>query len=186
MLARESEMTAHEPKAIVAYWLVPTEPTRSFFASTIADLAARFDAPLFEPHVTIYAAGKGEDIRAEVLSHALADCDPFRLSVRNIQCSDEFMKTVFVQFEQSPLLSRLSRALQRASALHDEYQLNPHLSLIYKKMTRSAKIEVAASASLPFTEVLFDSAKAIISPEQIKSRQDVEAWRVAAVQRLTE
>jgi 2'-5' RNA ligase len=186
MLARQSEMTARGPKAIVAYWLMPAEPTRRFFASTIAELAARFDAPLFEPHVTIYAAGKGEDSPAEVLSHALTDCNPFRFSVRNIQYSDEFTKTVFVQFEPSPPLSGLSRALQKASALHDEYQLNPHLSLIYKRMTHSAKIEVAASVSLPFTEVRFDSAKAVIGPARIRSLQGVEAWRVAAVQRLSE
>jgi hypothetical protein len=186
MLARQSEMTARGPKAIVAYWLMPAEPTRSFFASTIAELAARFDAPAFEPHVTIYAAGKGEDLPAEVLSRSLIDCNPLRLSVRNIQYSDEFTKTVFVQFEPNPPISRLSRALQQASALHDEYQLNPHLSLIYKKITRSAKIELAASVRLPFTEVLFDSAKAVICPARIKSRQDVEVWRVAAVQRLTE
>ena len=70
MLARQSEMTAREPKAIVAYWVTPAEPTRSFFASTIAELAARFDAPLFEPHVTIYATREGEDIPGEVLSRA--------------------------------------------------------------------------------------------------------------------
>jgi hypothetical protein len=186
MLARHLEMTPRGPKAIVAYWLMPAEPTRSFFASTIAKLAARFDAPLFEPHVTIYAASKGEDIPAEILSRALTDCDPFRLSVRNIQYSDDFTKTVFVQFEPSPPLSALSRALRQASALHDEYQLNPHLSLIYNKMTRSAKTELAASVRLPFTEVLFDSAKAVICPARIRSRQDLEAWHVAAVQRLTE
>jgi 2'-5' RNA ligase superfamily len=186
MLARQSEMTARGPTAIMAYWLMPAKPTRSFFASTVAELAARFDAPVFEPHVTIYAGGKGEDIPAEVLSRALTDWNPFRLSVRNIQYSDEFTKTVFVQFEPSPPLSELSHALRQASTWHDEYQLNPHLSLIYKTMTRSAKIEVAASVSLLFTEVLFDSAKAVICPAPMKSRQGVEAWRVAAVQRLSE
>ncbi len=64
-------MRAPEPKTIVAYWLTPAEPARSFFASTIAELAARFDAPSFEPHVTIYAGEKGDDNPAEVLSHAL-------------------------------------------------------------------------------------------------------------------
>jgi len=34
-------------------WLIPAETARSFFMSTIGELAARFDAPLFEPHVTI-------------------------------------------------------------------------------------------------------------------------------------
>ncbi len=178
-------MAERGAKAIVAYWLTPAEPTRSFFVSTVGELAARFDAPLFEPHMTIYAAREGEDIPGEVLSRALTDCNPFRLSVRNIRYSDEFTKTVFVQFEPSPPFSELSRAFQQASALHDEYALNPHLSLIYKKMTRSAKTEVAAAVSLPFTEVLFDSAKAVICPARIESRQDVEAWRIAAVQRLT-
>jgi 2'-5' RNA ligase len=184
MPTRQSEMKACAPKAIVAYWLIPAKPARSFFASTIAKLAARFDAPLFEPHVTIYAAGKGEDVPADVLNLALTDCTPFRLSVRYIQYSDEFTKTVFVQFEPSPPLSGLSSALRQASALHDEYQLNPHLSLIYKKMTRSTKIDVAASVSLPFTEVLFDSVRAVICPAQVRSHQDVEAWRVATIQTL--
>lgn len=179
-------MTARGPKAIVAYWLIPAEPARSFFASTIAELCARFDAPVFEPHVTIYAAAKGDEIPAKVLSHALTDRHPFRLAVRNIQYSDEFTKTVFVQFEPSPPLSRLSRVLQEASGGPDAYQLNPHLSLIYKKMNRSARIELAASIRLPFTEVLFDSAKAVICPARIETCRDVEAWRVAAVQRLPE
>jgi hypothetical protein len=105
--------------------------------------------------------------------------------IRDIQCSDEFTKTVFVQFEPSPSLSRLSRALQQASALQDEYELNPHLSLIYKKMTREARMEVASSVRVPFTEVLFDSAKAIVCPTSIKSRADVESWMVVATQSLT-
>ncbi|HEV2841550.1 MAG TPA: 2'-5' RNA ligase family protein [Chthoniobacterales bacterium] len=178
-------MTAHEPKALVAYWLIPAEPARTFFASLIAELAARFDAPPFEPHVTIYAAGDGGENADEVLNQALDGTKPIRLSIRDIQYSDEFTKTVFVQFEPSRALSELCQALQHASALHDEYQLNPHLSLIYKKMTLSTKIDAVASVRLPFTEVLFDSVKAIVSPAQVESREDVEAWRAAAVQRLT-
>ena len=132
-------MTDREANRILAYWLLPAEATRDFFASTIAELAARFDAPVFEPHVTIYAARSGYEDPAEVLSSALARCEPFRLSVRDIQCSDEFTKTVFVRFEASAQLSRLSRALQQASTSHDEYQLNPHLSLIYKEMTHGGE-----------------------------------------------
>ena len=151
----------------------------------IAKLASRFGAPRFEPHLTIYATRKGNEDPHDVLRGALAGCQPFRLLIRDIQCSDEFTKTVFVQFEPSPRLSRLSRALQQASALQDEYELNPHLSLIYKKMTREARMEVASSVRVPFTEVLFDSAKAIVCPTSIKSRADVESWMVVATQSLT-
>lgn len=169
----------------MAYWLTPAEPARSFFASTIAELAARFEAPIFEPHVTIYAGEKGDDIPAQVLRRALTGCKPLRLLARDIRYSDEFTKTLFVQFEPNPALSHLSRALQQASARHDQYELNPHLSLIYKKIALAAKIEVVDSVKLPFADVLFDSANAIISAPRVESRQDVEAWRIAAVQLLT-
>src|SRR5204862_2008676 len=139
------------------------------------------DAPTFEPHVTIYGTRRGEDVPAKVLNCALLGCAPFRLSVRNLQYSDSFTKTVFVQFEPSPPLAQLSHALQQASALRDRYDLNPHLSLIYKKMAHLPKRDLTASVRLPFTEVLFDLAKVVICPEQIESRQDVESWRVAAV-----
>jgi hypothetical protein len=178
-------MKTNESRALLAYWLVPAEPRRIFFASTIAQLAVRFNAPLFEPHVTIYATRKGQEDPAEVLSAALAGRGSFPLLVRDVQCSDEFTKTVFVRFEQSPELSRLKCALQEASAGHDEYELNPHLSLIYNEMSPDDKIAIATSIHLPFTEILFDCAKAIISPTPVRSREDVEAWRVVATQKLT-
>jgi hypothetical protein len=184
MLARQLGMTARGPGESVAYWLMPAEPARSFFAAAIARLAARFDAPLFEPHVTIYAARSGDDIPAEVLRCVVANCNRLRLAVRDIQYSDEFTKTLFVRFESSPPLAKLSRTFQQVSALHAEYELNPHLSLLYRKMLLPEKTEAAASIRLPFTEVLFDSVNAVISPARVRSRQDVEAWRVAAVQRL--
>lgn len=170
---------------MVVYWLIPAEPARRFLAATIAELAARFDAPLFEPHVTLYATQTGHEDPAHVLTRALADCQSFRLSAQDIQHSDEFTKTVFVQFAPSPPLANLSRTLRQASTRHDEYELNPHLSLIYQAMPRATRAVVAASVSLPFTEVLFDSVKAIRSPAQVRSRPDVEAWLVEAEQRLT-
>jgi 2'-5' RNA ligase superfamily protein len=184
MFIRQSKMRARGAGTSVAYWLIPAEPMRRFLAGTIAELAAHFEAPLFEPHVTVYATRIGNDDPAEVLTRALSDCNSFRLSVRDIQGSDEFVRTLFLQFEPSPQLAKLSQTLQQASALHDEYQLNPHMSLIYKTMPQAMRMEVAASVSLPFTEVHFDSAKAISGPAQVGSRQDVEAWLVEAEQRL--
>jgi hypothetical protein len=131
MLARHSGMTACGPKTMVAYWLIPAEAARSFSVSIIAELAARFDAPTL-PHVTIYGTRMGEDMPAEVLNRALLGCPPFRLSVRNLQYSDSFTKTVFVQFEPSPPLRtaeprpstsvRLARPIRSQSTLESNLQ----------------------------------------------------------------
>ena len=186
MFVRESEVSAQSRQQIVAYWLMPAEPARTYFVSLIADLAARFDASVFEPHLTIYVTTAGSEKADEVIQRVFADCGPYRLVISGTAYSDEFTKTVFVEFQPNEELIRLSGNFRRASAGQDEYQLNPHLSLIYKTMSRATKEEIATSLRFPFDEVLFDSAKAVISPADIKSREDVESWRVLAVQSLNE
>ena len=170
---------------ILTYWLIPAEPARSHFASIIGDLSARFDAPVFEPHLTIYATTMGEDEGAAVLKQVVADCRAYTLRLSGVGHSDEYTKTVFAQFHASEALSRLSGNFREASSIKDEYQLNPHVSLIYKTMPAERKVEIASSVRLPFEEVRFDSAWAVISPADIQSREDVEAWQVVATQKLT-
>lgn len=172
-------------KEILTYWLVPAEPAKTFFVETIASLAERFDAVVFEPHVTIHVTGKNVEKPAIILRRRLSSCSPYRLKVRNIDSSDEFTKTLFVRFESDPRLADLNTALRGVSRAEDEYQLNPHLSLLYQKLDDETKRNTAKSIRLPFTEVVFDCAKAVISPAEIKSREDVEKWRVIAEHRLT-
>jgi hypothetical protein len=159
--------------------LVPAEPAKTFFIATIASLAAKFDAVVFEPHLTIHVTNSSLEEPAIVLRRTVAT-SPYRLKVRNIDSSDAFTKTLFLQFEADTRLAQLSEKLRRASGSGDDYQLNPHLSLIYKKMEGDEKRKIAQSIQLPFVDVLFDSAKAVISPAEIQSRADVEAWRVVA------
>src|SRR6266404_7066618 len=184
MFVRKSGMIPGE-KTIVTYWLTPAEPARSYFASVISDLAARFEAPVFQPHLTIYVTKPEKKNAGTSLKHALTDCrGAYRLSISGIDHSDEFTKTVFVQFEPDEELTRLSANFRRASGAHREYELNPHLSLIYKTMSHETKKEIARSLTFPFEDVLFYSAKAVISPAKIESRADVEGWRIVAEQRL--
>jgi 2'-5' RNA ligase len=169
----------------VTYWLCPAEPARTHLATLIQTLAEEFEAPVFEPHVTVYITNsRGEDPNI-VLDQALKERGPYRLSVRAIDYGDKFTNTLFVQFEPDRELSRLSKSLRRAFRTEFNYELNPHLSLMYKTMSAEHKLKLARSIALPFPEVEFDSAKAVISPARISSREDVEAWRVIAERRLT-
>jgi 2'-5' RNA ligase len=171
-------------KTIVTYWLIPAEPARSHFHSLIQDLARRFHAPVFEPHVTLYVTEPGNENPADVLKDTLHKIKPPSLSITAVNYSDEFTKTLFVEFRPDGSLARLNGKLRASSASGPEYQLHPHLSLIYKTMSRETKMQLANSLRLPFDDVRFDSAKAVISPAKIESRADVEAWRIVAEQRL--
>ena len=169
---------------ILAYWLIPAEPAWSYFRSLIRDLATRFDAPEFEPHLTFYVTNAGNDNPTSVLEEVLVNLRPLRLSIAGIDYSDEFTKTLFVQFQPDETLAKLSEKLRSASVAPCEYQLNPHLSLIYKKMPLETKMEIANSPCLPFIEVEFDSVKAIVSSAKIATSDDVNSWRVVATQLL--
>jgi 2'-5' RNA ligase len=173
------------PQEIITYWLCPAEPARTRFAKIINDLAARFDAPVFEPHVTLYVAGAAGQQPRAVLDGVMQGKQPFRLTVRGVDYSDKFTKTLFVQFEPNTDLAQFSDDLQRASARPSDYELNPHLSLIYKEMDIAIKRQLASSIALPFTDVMFDNVKAVLSPAKVESRRDVEAWRVVAERKLT-
>jgi 2'-5' RNA ligase len=170
----------------VTYWLCPAEPARSEFARLIGDLAARFDAPVFEPHVTIHVTRADQEDPASVLDKIVKGRRPYRLNVRGVNYSDKYTKTLFVQLAPTAELAQLSEDLRRASVSPSDYQLNPHVSLLYKTMDEERKRQLAPSITLPFTEVNFSGVKAVLSPGEIKSYEDVEAWRVIAECGLTQ
>ena len=170
---------------IVTYWLIPAEPARSYFRSLIRDLAIRCDAPVFEPHVTLYVTEAAAENPAEVIQSVLGEFRPIRLAASGLDCAEKFTKTLFVQFDSNAAVTELSERLRSASVSRREYELNPHLSLIYKSMPSEAKRELMNSLTLEITQVEFDAVMAVISPAKIESRQDVEAWRMVATERLT-
>ena len=173
-------------ETIITFWLIPVESARRYFHSLIRDLARRFDAPVFESHLTLYVTTAAkEEGPAATLQSAVANSKICRLSIAGIDFSEEFTKTLFVQFRPDEALTALNEKLRAVSASQDEYQLNPHLSLIYKKLSPETKVEIANSLRLPFDDVEFDTVRAVISPAKIESRADVDAWRVIAEEKLT-
>src|SRR5689334_18638151 len=85
-------------RIVIAYWLIPTEPLGSYFQSVINDLAERYDAPEFEPHVTVHVGVECTNTVDEVLSKAGQGCERIVLQSLEVSGSSEFTKTLFVQF----------------------------------------------------------------------------------------
>jgi 2'-5' RNA ligase len=165
-------------RIVIAYWLIPAEPAHRFCQDLINDLARRYDAPVFEPHLTIYAGADSTDAVETTLSKAARDCEPIVLQALEVSHSDEFIKTLFVEFGLNSKLQQLNQVISSAPQNPSDYDLKPHLSLLYKKVSVQTRRRLACSIEVPFSQVIFDSLKAVrcISPTQ--SRADVEAWSV--------
>ena len=172
-------------RTVIAYWLIPAEPAHSFFQGVINDLARRYDAPIFEPHLPIHVGANDAHAAKKALSTAARECEPVNLKSAGIDHSDEFIKTLFVQLAPNKKLRQLNDIIRNAAEDSCGYELNPHLSLLYKKMPAAAQRELAGSIKALFLEITFDTLKAVrcISPTQ--SRADVEAWRVIATGELS-
>jgi 2'-5' RNA ligase len=165
-------------QTVIAYWLIPSEPARSFFKRIINDLARRYEAPLFEPHVTIYVGVDRPDAARNALEDAARQCKRLRLTPLGIDQSAEFIKTLFVQFAMSSELRQINHIIREAAHDSSQYELKPHLSLLYKNLAAAIRAELAASITMPFSEILFDSLQAIRCVAPTQTGADVEAWEL--------
>jgi len=171
-------------RIVIAYWLIPAEPARSLFHGVINDLARRYDAPLFEPHVTIHVGLNRAAAAETAISQAPRACKPIKLKALEIGHSSEFIKTLFVQFALNAELRQLNEIIRDAEQDSSHYELKPHLSLLYKKMPAVTRRELMDSIMAPFSEVTFDALKAVRCISPTRTRADVEAWRVVAATEL--
>ena len=172
-------------QTVIAYWLIPSEPARSFLQRIINDFARRCDAPVFEPHVTIHVGADRADAAKHALGNAARECKLIRLIPLGIDQSDEFIKTLFVQFRMSAELQIIADTIRGVANDSSQYELNPHLSLLYKNLAAATRRELATSINVPLFEVTFDAIKAVRCVSPTKSVADVEAWQVVAAASLS-
>ena len=165
---------------VIAYWLIPSEPAHSYLQGLINQLAPRYNAPVFEPHVTVHVGVNCADAVDEVLSNAAQECERIVLRALEVSDSSEFIKTLFLQFAPTTELQQLNQSIHTAAQDSSDYQLNPHLSLLYQRMSIQKRRVLARSIEIPFSEVTFDSLKAVRCISPTRNRADVEAWRVVA------
>ena len=173
-------------QTVIAYWLIPSEPAHSFFQRMINDLARRCDAPVFEPHVTIHVGADRADAAKNALGDAARECKLIGLTPLGIDQSDEFTKTLFVDFPVSAELRNINGIIREAANDSSHYQLKPHLSLLYQNLAAPTRRELTASINVPLFEVTFNAIKAVRSVSPTESGADVEAWHVVAAASLSD
>lgn len=168
----------------VSFWLIPASNDKAFFQKIIDNLAQEYDAPTFTPHVTIYSGEYAADeSHRELIEKAIHSVQSFSLKVDQLLYTEEFTKTLFVQFHSNSILSNISETLQRSSKTPSNLALNPHLSLIYQYLNEERKKELATSSKIP-SEVFFDEVRAIDTPEKVQQTEDVESWKLICTRKL--
>ena len=170
-------------KVATIYWLLPAKPERDLFCEVVRILRKEFRAPNFEPHLTLFSTTKDRQSPKRVLREIRSRA--IRLSARAAGFSSEFTKTLFVRFKSSPELKKFVAELGRATKSRAKSPSDPHVSVLYKKLPRAAKKELAAVMKLPFRTVVFDSIAAVRCPLPSRTAADVERWKILAKKSLS-
>jgi 2'-5' RNA ligase len=169
-------------KTATVYWLLPAKPERDLFCEIVRILRKEFRAPNFEPHLTLFSTRKLSESPKKVLKQI--SMQPVRLTTRGAGFSSEFTKTLFVRFKSSDALRKLVVDCSRAAKSRAKAPSDPHVSLLYKKLPRSAKKQLAAVMKLPFRSVVFDSIAAVRCASPSRTKADVDAWKILAKKSL--
>ena len=169
---------------MISYWLIPADRQREQLATLIGQITHRYDAPAFEPHLTLYSSDDSEEHARRVLDHIAAQHRAVELRISGITHSEKFTKTLFVQFANNAEAQQLRDAIGELSQSGRDHHFDPHLSLLYARISAEAKAAEACGLRLPFERVVFDSIAAVRFPRPIESRADVEAWRKIATAKL--
>jgi hypothetical protein len=159
----------------MSYWLVPSELAFSHYQAVVADLAQRFDGPLFLPHVTLYSGPFDQEDPLSDILRELSQRKEVELRPTSVRFSDHFTRSCFIQFEESDLLSAMCEVVRSKVRNPGPYRDDHHLSLFYGDLAESQRDRIRAEISLPPT-MSFNLISAVASLSKALSRKDVEHW----------
>ncbi|MDP6340174.1 MAG: hypothetical protein QF842_07655 [Candidatus Marinimicrobia bacterium] len=126
----------NQPKYSI--WLLPSIADRDYLSEIIQSLGAEYDAPVFDPHCTIFTPVNDLESAKTIIDQL--NFKPFKVSVSGLNQSDIIWKTVFVDLETDPHLILLNYLFHQA--FDTDYDFQPHISLIYKNLPTGLRKEI--------------------------------------------
>lgn len=137
------------------FWLKPSGKAYDILKKTIAELGVRYQAPFFEPHVTLLSSLPGTEEEILLRSWQLGrSLQPFDLQLTHPAHGNQYFQCVFLKIQETPALIN---AHEEAKRLFEKEITSymPHLSLLYGNYSSGLKEQIVTTLpetlSLTFT-----------------------------------
>ena len=126
-----------------AIWLTFSKNDRDYLKKIMDELAEKYQAPKFEPHITVYGLVDSEmSLIESIAKEATLDHNSFLVEKSKILQSEELWKTVYVELKMNNQLELIYKNLKKHFEKIVKYEFNPHISLIYKILPIEEKIKI--------------------------------------------
>ena len=160
-------------------WLMPAADDAAMLERLVEDLAGRFNAPRFQPHLTLVEDMERsvEDL-APLVVRVSEGVASFEAPVAEIGVSDLFFRSFYARFAaEGPLLELKRRAIDKILP-GDIAEFMPHISLAYGVEDTFAKRDAVVEAEnlLLGKPVRFDRICVVASGKELP----IESWAVRA------
>lgn len=123
-------------------WLVPTGQVFEKFASLIQKLARQYNAPVFDPHVTLLGEiMQPEDECIVKTKQLVKNQKPFIVNLEAVGWQDYYWRTLFVYAKKTQALQNLHERAKKTFNMELPPYM-PHLSLLYGMFPVEIKREI--------------------------------------------
>ena len=128
---------------MVSIWLIPAPADAQYLQGIINNLAATYQAPVFNTHCTLYSP---TDLPAleikKILEQSANNMESFYVKKATISHTENIWKTIFIELLKSPELEQLQQAVISQFPEGQPYEFLPHISLLYKEIPDKKKEDI--------------------------------------------
>jgi 2'-5' RNA ligase len=162
---------------LLSILLIPSKNDENYLNKIIRNLGIHYHAPIFIPHLTIFADTIIEpETLKSIADEVFKSVKPFKVKVKKINHSEAFFKTVFIEFHLNKDLKNLFTILSKKTDKRAFSTFKPHISLIYKNMPEKERLKIIKTLNI---KEEFEIGRVIINApkEGEKDFLDVEHWQ---------
>lgn len=157
---------------MISIWIIFSDKDEQSLREQIDDLSQRHSGPKFLPHITLYGSLEIEIKRLAVITdRCFSKTKKFTVHTAGIGQTDNIWKTIFINITTDSQLMELYEFLTTELGQFQNYDFNPHVSLIYRKMPVEKRLLIAQ-------EINFAPHYEITGVALVETSDDVDNWHI--------
>ncbi|MCV0413050.1 hydrolase [Nitrosarchaeum sp.] len=126
-----------------AIWFTFSKNDRESLKNIIDELSEKYQAPKFEPHITVYGLTDIEiDKIDKIAKEVILNQNSFFVKKSEILQTEEIWKTVFIELKSNEQMELIHKNFKKYCDNVSKYEFKPHISLIYKILSIEEKIKI--------------------------------------------
>ncbi len=144
-----STFSLHHMMPSHTLWFVPPPPAQETLNKIVRALSQKYQAPVFEPHLTLLDDIPITETAAVKKTRQLAGkITPFTVELAEVSASTTYDHCVFVRVKATAALLQANMGAKKIFAAENT-PFTPHISLLYGNYPVDLRIKIAAAIKLP-------------------------------------